>query len=304
MVATDEGRNATESKSQDVQRTQIKDPQGANEQSVSYEEKQVVVFKLANEEFGVNITDVKEIIRMDSITQIPNTASYVKGVINLRGGIIVVIDLAKKLGLPEKDTDSNTRIIVLEIADNTVGMIVDSATEVLRLRSDEIKDAPSIVKQKIDTDYIEGVGIVDERLLILLDLGKVIQSEDMGKIHEIEERTAPASIKETDTTGISDKGTTASQDQVNAGGEQAIQDGQDKETSADVSPSDAPAPASAEEESEAYATTDEAAAKDAGPSKEPASVSSASASASSSASKAPATKTKSPSDKQKERKKR
>jgi len=149
-----------------------------------YHEQQLVVFKVADEEFGVDINEVKEIIRWEEVTRIPNAASYIKGVINLRGNIIVVNDLAMKLGLPSKEVDDDTRILVVEVGgSNTVGMVVDSATEVLRLSGDKIRAAPSMVTSNIDTNYIEGVGLLDEkRLLTLLDLSKVLESEDYGKI--------------------------------------------------------------------------------------------------------------------------
>ncbi|MEM0492975.1 MAG: chemotaxis protein CheW [Candidatus Thermoplasmatota archaeon] len=149
----------------------------------TFTEQQLVVFKLAGEEFGVNINKVKEIIRWENVTRIPNTAPYIKGVINLRGNIIVVNDLAMKLGLPSKPVDENTRILVVEVGDNTVGMIVDSATEVLRLDGKNIRDAPSMITSNIDHNYIEGVGILSEkRLLTLLDLSKVLESKDYEQI--------------------------------------------------------------------------------------------------------------------------
>ena len=165
------------------------------------DERQIVVFRIGKEEFGVNIKEVREIIRMEQITKIPNTAEYIEGVINLRGGIIVVIDLAMKLGFPEKVVDKNTRIIVIEMNKNTVGMVVDSATEVLRLRSDQVEPAPAVITQKINSDYIEGVGILDERLLILLDLAKVLEAkeiEHIQKLQKSEEKGASAKNEEPD----------------------------------------------------------------------------------------------------------
>jgi purine-binding chemotaxis protein CheW len=150
------------------------------------DERQVVVFALGKEEFGVNISEVREIIRPEQITKIPNTPDYINGVINLRGGIIVVINLAMKLGLPYKDTDQNTRIIVIDVDGNTVGMIVDSATEVLRLSSDQIAPPPKAVTSKIDQGFIEGVGIIKERLLILLDLAKVLQANELVLVKNLE----------------------------------------------------------------------------------------------------------------------
>lgn len=149
----------------------------------NFTEQQLVVFKLADEEFGVNINKVKEIIRWEEVTRIPNSASFIKGVINLRGNIIVVNDLAMKLGLPSKKIDDNTRILVVEVGSNTIGMIVDSATEVIRLEGQKIHDAPPMITNNIDHNYIEGVGILDEkRLLTLLDLSKVLESKDYEQI--------------------------------------------------------------------------------------------------------------------------
>ena len=163
----------------------------------SFQEQQLVVFKVAGEEFGVNINEVKEIIRWEEVTRIPNAASYIKGVINLRGNIIVVNDLAMKLGLPSKDVDDDTRILVVEVGDNTVGMVVDSATEVLRLSGEKIRAAPSMVTSNIDTNYIEGVGLLDEkRLLTLLDLSKVLESQDCQHILQIQQQAQVLSDKE------------------------------------------------------------------------------------------------------------
>lgn len=160
------------------------------------DEKQIVIFRLGNEEFGVNINEVREIIRMEQITHVPNTQEYIKGVINLRGGIIVVIDLAMKLGLPIRQADTNTRIIVIEVDNNTIGMIVDSATEVLRLQSEEIKGAPAIITEKINSDFIDGVGIIGERLLILLDLAKVMHAKDVEIIKKMQQSALkPTEVK-------------------------------------------------------------------------------------------------------------
>ena len=161
------------------------------------DERQIVVFNLGKEEFGVNISEVREIIRLEQITKIPNTPQYIKGVINLRGGIIVVIDLAMRLALPDKEADKDTRIIVIEVNNNSVGMLVDSATEVLRLSGDQVEPAPAIITKKIDADYIEGVGILNERLLILLDLAKVLAAKEVQQVEQIQE-SAPVEAKKED----------------------------------------------------------------------------------------------------------
>ena len=154
-----------------------------DKKQVGMHERQLVIFKIAEEEFGVDINKVKEIIRWEDVTRIPNTASHIKGVINLRGNIIVVNDLAMKLGLQSKAVDDNTRILVVEVGNNTVGMIVDSATEVLRLEGEKIRDAPSVITSNINQNYIQGVGLLSEkRLLTLLDLSKVFDLKELEQI--------------------------------------------------------------------------------------------------------------------------
>ena len=154
-----------------------------NYQKNNVADRQLVIFKIAGEEFGVDINEVKEIIRWEDVTRIPNTESYIKGVINLRGSIVVVNDLAMKLGLPSKQVDDDTRILVVEVNGNTVGMVVDSATEVLRLEGEKVQDAPDMITSGIDQNYIDGVGVLDEkRLLTLLDDLEVMVSKDYEKI--------------------------------------------------------------------------------------------------------------------------
>ena len=147
-------------------------------------EKQLVLFKLANEEFGVDILEVREIVRMESITKIPNTVGYIVGAINLRGSIITVMDLSMKLGLPLKPYDKNTRIIIIEVGNNTVGIIVDCATEVLHLHQDKVQPTPNILGSRtqstIHTQFIDGIGTLNDRMIILLDLKKVVEEKDIA----------------------------------------------------------------------------------------------------------------------------
>jgi purine-binding chemotaxis protein CheW len=150
-----------------------------------YAEKQLVIFKLGAEEFGVDINEVREIIKLDNITKLPNTESYVDGVINLRGKIIVIIDLAKKLNLPEIQQSKETRIIVIEVNQNTIGMMVDGCNEVLRISGKNIEPAPDIIKRKINSDYLQGVGILKERLIILLDLSKVLEQQELDQVKQV-----------------------------------------------------------------------------------------------------------------------
>lgn len=146
---------------------------------------QLVTFKLENEEFGVDILKVQEINKMMNITKIPNAPSFIEGVINLRGKIIPIIDLRKRLGFYNRGYDKSTRIIVVELDGLVLGFIVDSVSEVLRIPGNTIEPPPSIVAG-IESDYIEGVGKLNDRLLILLELKKIFASPERKEIENIE----------------------------------------------------------------------------------------------------------------------
>ncbi|WP_340818414.1 chemotaxis protein CheW [Methanolobus sp. WCC4] len=135
---------------------------------------QLVIFNLGVEEFGINIMQVQEIIRMPDITRIPKSPDYIKGVINLRGKIIVVMDLDKRFGMPEQDITDESRIVVVDIEGTVVGLVVDSVSEVIRLKGSSIEQTPEIISQKINAEYLKGVGKLDERLLILLNLENIV----------------------------------------------------------------------------------------------------------------------------------
>jgi purine-binding chemotaxis protein CheW len=134
---------------------------------------QLVSFQLGDEEFGVDILRVQEINRMLDITRLPDAPSYVEGVINLRGSVVPIVDLRKRFGLPQKENDKNTRIIVVEIFGKIIGFVVDGVNEVLRIPANITEAPPSLVGSS-DQHYITGVGKLDDRLLLLLDLEKVL----------------------------------------------------------------------------------------------------------------------------------
>ncbi|MDD5008596.1 MAG: chemotaxis protein CheW [Syntrophorhabdaceae bacterium] len=146
---------------------------------------QLVTFRLENEEFGVDILKVQEINKMMNITRIPNAPSFIEGVINLRGKIIPIIDLRKRLGFHNRVYDKSTRIIVVELDGLVLGFIVDSVSEVLRIPGNTIEPPPSIVAG-VESDYIEGVGKLNDRLLILLELKKIFASPERKEIENIE----------------------------------------------------------------------------------------------------------------------
>ena len=145
-------------------------------------EYQLVVFKIGDEEFGVDIAQVREIVRLLEITYMPKAPAFIEGVVNLRGQIVAIIDLAKRLGIPSRPRGDTTRIIVIEIGENTVGMIVDSVSEVLRLSSENIEEVPGIIETEVPEHYIRGVGKLKDRLLVLLDLNRVLTSEEVARV--------------------------------------------------------------------------------------------------------------------------
>jgi len=134
---------------------------------------QLVSFTVGQEEFGLDILKVQEINRMAEITRVPHAPSYVRGVVNLRGKVIPVIDLRHRFGLPEKEADQHTRIIVVELGTRTIGFIVDSVREVLRIPASVTEPPPPMVLGE-SSEYIQAVGKLDDRLLVLVDLDKLI----------------------------------------------------------------------------------------------------------------------------------
>lgn len=139
---------------------------------------QLVTFGIGEEEFGIDILKVQEIIRTMAITKVPNSPQYVEGVINLRGKVIPVIDLRSRFNMEYRAHDSHTRIIVLELHGMIIGFVVDGVSEVLRIQSSTVEPPPPVVAG-IDSEYIRGVGKLENRLLILLDLEKLIPMEEL-----------------------------------------------------------------------------------------------------------------------------
>ena len=148
---------------------------------VAGEEMQLVSFNIGSEEFGVDILKVQEINRMVEITRVPQAPHYVEGVINLRGKVIPILDLRKRFNLEVKAYDKNTRIVVVDINGTIMGMIVDAVSEVLRLPADTIEPPPELVTD-VNSDYIKGVAKLEDRLLIFLDLSRVVQAEELAAL--------------------------------------------------------------------------------------------------------------------------
>ncbi|MBI5056942.1 MAG: chemotaxis protein CheW [Nitrospirae bacterium] len=134
---------------------------------------QLVTFTLGNEEYAVDILKVQEINRITEITKIPNAPDYIEGVINLRGKVIPVINLRKKFGVYDKNSDENSRVIIMDIQGITNGLIVDSVSEVLRIPSDIVEPAPPMAST-MSSRFIQGIAKLENRLIILIDIDKLI----------------------------------------------------------------------------------------------------------------------------------
>lgn len=151
---------------------------------------QVVGFRIGRETFGLPISTVREIVRVPVITSVPNAPDYIEGVINLRGRIIPVVDLRKRFGEPVAEPSKKNRIVVVEMEQRSIGLIVNSASEVLRIPPSEI-EAPSNVFQEGELNYITGVGKLRGRLVILLDLNRILQRGELRRLDEVSAAPAP-----------------------------------------------------------------------------------------------------------------
>ncbi|HTP59138.1 MAG TPA: chemotaxis protein CheW [Spirochaetia bacterium] len=146
--------------------------------------KQVIGFTVGQEEYGVELQHVKEVIRMSDITRLPDVPSYVRGLINLRGLVIPIIDLREKMGLEPTPATPLTRIIVVEVNRSVMGMVVDSASQVLRLQPDEIEPAP-LSFGGASKDYITNVGKLNRGLIVLMDVGRLLASHELERLRRL-----------------------------------------------------------------------------------------------------------------------
>ena len=145
---------------------------------------EALAFKLGNEEYGIKILKVQEIRGYESVTRIASAPEHVKGVVNLRGTIVPIVDMRIKFKLGEPTYNQFTVVIILNIQDRIVGMVVDSVSDVITLTADQVKPAPDM-GGALNTDYLVGLGTVDERMIILVDIDRLMSSEEMGVIDSV-----------------------------------------------------------------------------------------------------------------------
>ncbi|HBG15143.1 MAG TPA: chemotaxis protein CheW [Firmicutes bacterium] len=153
---------------------------------IQEETTQLVIFKLGEEEFGVNILQVREIEKLDQgITRVPRAPHFVEGIINLRGDIIPIVDLRKRFGLTLPPVGYNSRVIIVEVGEALVGMLVDAVVEVLRIPVSAIEPPPSITKG-VDSYFLAGVANIDDRLIVLLNLERALSPKEAKELSEAE----------------------------------------------------------------------------------------------------------------------
>ncbi len=146
---------------------------------------QLVSFSLAEEEYGIEITKVQEIILVGEITRVPQTPNFIKGLINLRNTVIPIVDLRMRFGMSSTAPSDETRIVVVNVNGRTIGIIVDAVSEVLRISNEQIAPPPPTVAG-LGRDYITGLAKLDQRLLILLDIEKLLTSEEVAELQMAE----------------------------------------------------------------------------------------------------------------------
>jgi purine-binding chemotaxis protein CheW len=144
-------------------------------------EHQLVVFELANEFYGINIAVVESIIKMQSITQLPQTPSYIKGVTNLRGTVLPVIDLRIRFGLEPQQNTKQTRVIIVTMGKIKVGIMVDGVSEVLRVSDESVEPLPPMVNS-VNSDFLKGIVRLEDRLIILLEVERVLDLQGQAAL--------------------------------------------------------------------------------------------------------------------------
>jgi purine-binding chemotaxis protein CheW len=140
-----------------------------------------VTFRLENEKYGINVMQVKEVLRVSEIAPVPGAPHYVLGIINLRGNVVTVMDTRQRFGLPSAEMDDSTRIVILEADEQVVGILVDSVAEVVDLDTADIESAPNVGTDE-SAKFIQGVANHDDELLILVDINKLLSDEEWAEM--------------------------------------------------------------------------------------------------------------------------
>lgn len=158
------------------------------------DEVQFAVFKSGGEEYAIDIMRIMEIIRPMKVTKVPKSPEFIKGIINLRGVVVPVLDIRERFGLPMKEDDKRTRVVIVRFESRIVGLVVDEVTEVLYLRREEVDEAPDTVKGA-GAEYLSGVGKIGGRLIIILDTGRLLSKDEANGLSEVEKAVLETEVQ-------------------------------------------------------------------------------------------------------------
>lgn len=150
---------------------------------------QLVKFSVADQNFGVNINQIYQIIKPQEVFKVPNTPPFIEGLINLRGKVLTVFNLRKRFNMPEKANDEDTKVLIVNMNDMLLGFTVDSVTEIVRINDEDIEDTPTTLRN-FDRRFLSGVGKLGDKLILLLDLEKVLTPDEELQVQEIVEQHA------------------------------------------------------------------------------------------------------------------
>lgn len=150
---------------------------------------QLVKFNIADETFGIGITQIHQIIKPQEVFKVPNTPIFIEGLINLRGRVLTVFNLRKRFNMPEKENDENTKVLIVNMNDLLLGFTVDCVTEIVRIADEDIIETPPSLKS-FDKRFLSGVGKIGDKLILLLNLEKVLSPDEELQVQEIIEKHA------------------------------------------------------------------------------------------------------------------
>lgn len=163
----------------------VQDNAEVRQEGAVRDEKQYVTFKIAEESYGVGVLKVQEIIGMTEIVYVPNSPDFMKGVINLRGSVVPVVEMRKRFHMDDRTYDMFAVIIIVEVKGRLVGMLVDSVSDVVNIAEKDIQETPHFTA-KIDSEFIAGIGQVNDKLVIILDIDKILSGEEIKTIEQEE----------------------------------------------------------------------------------------------------------------------
>jgi|HubBroStandDraft_6_1064221.scaffolds.fasta_scaffold33840_3 purine-binding chemotaxis protein CheW len=175
----------------------VHEPPGDDSVAEDVEKDQFLIFTATGQEFGIQAMRVKEISAMIAITKVPNAPPYIEGILNLRGRLVSIINFRRKFGFEPKERDEDTRIVIVEHDGFPIGIMVDNVEEVIRIPEENVQELPAAAVTSASEEYLTGVGILDNRLIVLLDTDQLLNKEELLNADALRRITAQAEIQQT-----------------------------------------------------------------------------------------------------------